>query len=176
MASETSYFLTYLNGPNQGQKVGLDPEKPELTLGRSPDVDLSIDNKNISRKHIKFKQDIDGVWAEDLKSKNGVWINGVKITDPVLLHDADEIQLGDLKLSFIDSNAAILKSLSALPAFAEPVSEKPAEEALKEVKKPIVAAGPPPTPPSPWLDYAYVGLMGVVVLGLLLGALLWLRG
>ena len=168
------YFLNYLNGPNQGQKISLDLSKPELTLGRSEQVDVSIDNQNISRKHVQFKQDIDGVWVEDLKSKNGVLINGQKITEPVLLKDADEIQLGDLKLSFTDSNAALMKSLSALPAFAPPEPEKPAEPATQAAPEKPAVPTPPPPPPKPWLDYLYIGLMGVVVLGLLVGAALWL--
>ncbi len=165
-----SVELIYLNGPMESQKISLDPQKPELTLGRSHEVDIVIDNKNISRKHCKLKQDIDGVWIEDLKSKNGVWVNGTRITEPQLLKDSDEIDLGDLKLKFTDSNAAILKRLSVLPAFQEPVPAKPQPSEAPET--PSVA---PPPPPSPWLDYVYMGLMGLVVLGLLIGAVLWLR-
>lgn len=166
--------FTYLNGPNEGQKIELDPKKPELILGRSHDVDLSIDNKNISRKHAKIKQDIDGVWIEDLKSKNGIFVNAHKITEPVLLNDSDEIGLGDLKLRFTDSNAAILKRLSILPAFAEPEPLTPnPEPTQKEPEVPAVPL-PPPPPPSPALDYIYMGLLALVVIGLIIGALLWL--
>lgn len=163
--------FTYLNGPNEGKVLELDPKKPELILGRSHDVDISIDNKNISRKHAKIKQDIDGVWIEDLKSKNGIFINGHKITEPVLLNDSDEIDLGDLKLKFTDSNAAMLKRLSVLPAFAEAVPTPKLEPAKEEPKIPVA---PPPPPPSPVLDYVYMGLMALVVIGLVIGALLWL--
>lgn len=164
--------LTYLTGPNEGQKIALDPQKPELILGRSGDADISIDNKNISRKHVKFKQDVDGVWIEDLNSKNGVFVNGHKIIAPVMLNDSDEIELGDIKLQFSDSNAAMLKRLSILPAFQEPAQvtpEQPAEEAPK------TPATPPPPPPSPIPDYIFIGLMVLVALGLLIGALLWVN-
>src|SRR3989338_7684438 len=175
------YFLSYINGPEQGQKIKLDLSKPELTLGRSPQVDVSIQNQNISRKHVKFKQDIDGVWVEDLNSKNGVLVNGKKVTEPTLLKDSDEIQLGDLKLSFTDTNAALMKSLGALPAFAPPEPEKPApEESDPEPDiKAQQAADPPALPhpaPKPWLDYVYIGLMGIVVLGILIGAAVWMWG
>jgi pSer/pThr/pTyr-binding forkhead associated (FHA) protein len=164
--------LTYLTGPNEGQTLLLDPKKPELILGRSSDVDICIDNKNISRKHAKFKQDIDGVWIEDLKSKNGVFVNGRKITEPVLLDDSNEIELGDIKLKFSDSNAAMLKRLSILPAFGEPAAETP-EQTVEEAPKP--SAAPPLPPPSPVPDYIFIGLMVLVVLGLIIGALLWVN-
>lgn len=163
--------LTYLSGPHEGQIIALDPKKTELILGRSSDVDISIDNKNISRKHAKLKQDIDGIWIEDLKSKNGILVNGHKITAPVLLNDSDEIELGDIKLLFSDSNAAMLKRLSILPAFSEPAAETP-EQAEETPKAP---AAPMPPPPSPMPDYIFMGLMALVVLGLIIGALLWVN-
>ncbi|MEI6806796.1 MAG: FHA domain-containing protein [Myxococcaceae bacterium] len=163
--------LTYLNGPDEGQKITLDSQKSEFIIGRSPTVEFAIDNKNISRKHCKLKQDIDGVWIEDLKSKNGVKVNQKKITEPVLLNDNDEIELGDLKLLFTDSNAAILKRLSVLPAFAEPEA---APEAKPDSEEPKVPSEPLAPPHSPVLDYVYMGLMALVVIGLAIGALLWL--
>lgn len=166
--------LIYLSGPSEGQIINLDGQKPELVLGRSHDVDISIDNKNISRKHAKFKQDIDGVWVEDLKSKNGVFVNGKKITEPVLLNDSDEIDLGDLKLKFTDSNAAMLKRLSILPAFGEPPSATPEQPSEQPPEQPKAAPAPPLKLPSPATDYIFMGLMALVVLGLLIGALLWL--
>lgn len=163
--------LIYQNGPNEGQVINLEGEKPERVLGRSPDVDIPIDNKNISRQHAKLKQDIDGVWIEDLKSKNGVFVNGKRITEPVLLTDSDEISLGDLKFKFTDSNAAMLKRLSILPAFGEPPSQTPEQPAAEEPKAP---PAPPLKAPSPTTDYIFIGLMVAVVLGLIIGALLWL--
>lgn len=189
------YHLSYLNGPRQGQKLNLDPQKPEIILGRSKDVDILIENKNISRKHAKFKQDIDGVWVEDLKSKNGVSVNEQKITESVLLKDGDVISLGDLKLSFVDSNAALIQRLSIVPAFQEANPEvspessntpefpsepsEPSEESsLEESSEPVSAASVEPTPKklltsSSWPDYIYMGLMALVLLGLIVVALFW---
>ncbi|MES2504142.1 MAG: FHA domain-containing protein [Myxococcota bacterium] len=170
------YYLIYLNGPLSGQKIALDPKKPELIIGRSAEADIVIDSKNVSRKQAKIKQDVDGVWIEDLGSKNGTLLKDEPINAPTLLQDADEIRLGDLKLGFVDSNAAILKRLSIMPAFQDqnppetpaPASEEPAAEAS--------APKPAPVESSPWIDYAYIGLMTLVVIGLMVGAWFWLRG
>lgn len=172
ISSEPTYFV-FLNGPTSGQKLILDPQKSELILGRSPESDIVIDNKNISRKHAKLKQDIDGVWLEDLSSKNGVLVNDQKILAPVLLKDSDQIQLGDLKLELVDTNAALLKRLSVVPAFNPPESESPPPTSTPE--QPTL----PPQPvkqPSHMIDYLYMGLMSLIVIGLLVGAYVWVRG
>lgn len=169
-----SLDLTYLDGPLEGQKIPIEPDHPELILGRSPGCQIVIDSKNISRKHCKLKQDIDGIWIEDLASKNGVFINGKQIIASTLLSDSDEIQIGDIRLRFSDSNAAILKRLNSVPAFGEAQAQAEPAETLKEeqaVETPEPAELPPP--PSPVLDYIFIGLMGIIIIGLIIGALLW---
>ena len=165
--SQTTYFI-YQNGPLAGQKVYLDSAKPEIIIGRGPDATWQIDDKNISRKHAKIKQDIDGIWLADLESKNGVWLNEQRLSAPAQLKDADVIGLGDLKLSFVDANAALLNRLSTVPAFQE---EEPAPKPATYTAPTIL----PPAQPSPWIDYAYMLLMGAVVIGLIAGAILWAR-
>jgi pSer/pThr/pTyr-binding forkhead associated (FHA) protein len=168
--SQSTYFI-YQNGPMAGQKVQLDSSKPELIIGRGPEANWQIDDKNISRKHAKIKQDIDGIWIEDLSSKNGTWLNGQQLSAAAQLKDADVIGLGDLKLTFVDANAALLNRLSTVPAFQE---EEP-------VKTPAPEPNNPTTPPtkipesSHWIDYAYMILMGIVLIGLVVGAILWAR-
>ncbi len=168
-ATQSTYFI-YQNGPMAGQKVQLDSAKPELIIGRGPEATWQIDDKNISRKHAKIKQDIDGIWLEDLGSKNGTWLNERQLSAPAQLKDADIIGLGDLKLTFVDSNAALLNRLSTVPAFYEE------PEAQPEIQQ-NAPTTPPPKPPEPshWIDYTYMILMGVVLLGLVIGAILWMR-
>jgi len=51
-----------------------------LTVGRSPQNDIVIDNKNVSSNHARFKILISEIILEDVGSTNGTYVNGEKIT------------------------------------------------------------------------------------------------
>ncbi|MBH1988685.1 MAG: FHA domain-containing protein [Myxococcaceae bacterium] len=163
--------LTITDGPSQGFVFELAAKQSEIFIGREKSCTLVLDSKSVSRKHALIRQDIDGVWLEDLKSKNGVWLNGSKISKPALLQDEAQIQMGDIHLRFSDSNAAILKKLSTVPAFHEAeTADSSSSIANSNV---LLEDSTPQSMPSPWLDYVYIGSMVVVVAGLIVGALLW---
>lgn len=64
-----------------------------LILGREPNCDISIPNRQVSRRHAKIIPSEDGVILEDLRSKNGTHRNGKPISGPVLLADGDVIHI-----------------------------------------------------------------------------------
>jgi hypothetical protein len=69
-------------------------------LGRDPRVDISIDDKGISRKHLEFKiQDNGQVVVSDLGSTNGLYVEGHH-TPAALLQDGNLITVGRTKLYF----------------------------------------------------------------------------
>jgi len=65
--------------------------KNEITfVGRSPDNDIRIKDKSISRKHLKIARKGDNFLIEDLKSQNGTFIDG----DAVIPGDEFEVEEG----------------------------------------------------------------------------------
>jgi len=70
-----------------------------LIIGRTPDNDLRIKSKFVSRHHAHIITDFQQSTIEDLNSTNGMFLGG----HPVKRHqlaDADEIQLGKHKLIY----------------------------------------------------------------------------
>ena len=66
--------LHVLNGPEMGQAFEL---KDALTyVGRSEDNDIRIENKIVSRRHLKIVQRENRFFVTDLKSENGTFIGG----------------------------------------------------------------------------------------------------
>lgn len=63
-----------------------------LILGRSNDCDIVIDNSGVSKRHAKISLKNNVLTLEDLKSRNGTFINGLRIRQR-------NIQSGD-KISF----------------------------------------------------------------------------
>jgi len=77
-----------------------------ITLGRSPDCDISIPVRWISRQHAILRYQKRQFVLEDAGSKNGVFVNGQRVLKPRALVDGDLIQLAPgLDLIYVDSEA-----------------------------------------------------------------------
>ncbi|MEE8423885.1 MAG: FHA domain-containing protein [Thermodesulfobacteriota bacterium] len=86
------------------EEVSLDA-KTTVTLGRDPSNKIRLDNLLVSRFHAKiYKQGLP-FYIEDLKSKNGVFINGKKITWKQGLNHRDEIMIGKHTVVFMESQS-----------------------------------------------------------------------
>jgi diguanylate cyclase (GGDEF)-like protein len=73
----------------------------EITLGRSPDNDISLELAGISRQHLKIFVTDTSVVLQDLGSRNGTYLNNKKVESPEELKKGDIIKLGSTALKFI---------------------------------------------------------------------------
>ena len=64
-----------------------------LIIGRSPDIDVVINDTNTSRRHAEVWRTSEGIAIRDLQSTNGTYVNGHKIT-AVSLSPRDDITVG----------------------------------------------------------------------------------
>lgn len=88
--------LTILEGPDAGRKVEFD--SGTVTLGRTDEADITIPHASISRRHASLTYQA-GAWQlEDLGSQNGVFVNGQRISSPVLLRQDTDFVLGNIKV------------------------------------------------------------------------------
>ena len=72
-----------------------------MTIGRSPECDLFLDDITVSRIHAVLISHDSGISIEDQKSLNGTFVNR-KLVDKVELEDADEIRVGRYRLTFLN--------------------------------------------------------------------------
>jgi DNA-binding winged helix-turn-helix (wHTH) protein len=79
---------------------------PELILGREPGLPGTIDDASVSRRHAHLRWDGTAVVLTDLGSKNGTFVKGVRVSEPVALEDGDEIRLGLVSFVYRASRAA----------------------------------------------------------------------
>lgn len=71
------------------------PRQPRpLTLGRSRRCDCQIADRTVSRWHAKLEFTDGSWWLRDAGSRNGTWVNGWRVTEPVEVREGDEITLG----------------------------------------------------------------------------------
>jgi len=73
-----------------------------VTIGRSPESSIFLDDVTVSRKHASIEKSGIGFTFKDSGSLNGSYVNNESVTEKVLL-SGDEIQIGKFHLLFIGS-------------------------------------------------------------------------
>jgi hypothetical protein len=77
-----------------------------LTIGRSEDNHLRLDDPYVSRHHALVRARGNMVLVEDNGSSAGVYVNGRRIDRPTSLQPGDVVRLGRLDLQFLADQAA----------------------------------------------------------------------
>jgi len=72
-----------------------------LVIGRTPDNDLQIDSKFISRHHCQIVTQADSCLIEDLNSTNGIYVQSKRVRR-YNLNDGDVVQVGQHEIMYID--------------------------------------------------------------------------
>ena len=86
--------LTVTSGPASGVRIDVDDS---VTIGRE-DTDLVLDDAEVSRRHAQIRAVEGGLVIEDLGSRNGVRVDGLRITAPTRVHDGAILKLGQTTL------------------------------------------------------------------------------
>ena len=99
-------------GPLENQRWAINSN---VTLGRDPECDIVIPDRQVSRFHARLTPSQEGITIEDLGSKNGTYWNQKLIDEPHLLQDGDIVQVALAQaFAFISSDATLPLDLSKL--------------------------------------------------------------
>lgn len=95
-------YLTAINADGMpGYSYGLRDD--ENLIGRDPKqciVDIPEELRStVSRRHARLIRSIEGVFLEDLGSRNGTYLNGQRVIRPVLLQAGQVVTLGNPEFS-----------------------------------------------------------------------------
>ncbi len=74
-------------------------EKKRITIGRTPDNDIVLDNRGVSRRHAQIEFGDDQAVIIDNESLNGTFVNSRRISEEVLKEN-DSITIGKFSLVF----------------------------------------------------------------------------
>jgi pSer/pThr/pTyr-binding forkhead associated (FHA) protein len=69
---------------HKGEEIGRRRLEGPVTIGRSPDCDVSLHDHLLSRHHCRLAPSDDGWVLTDLGSKNGTIVHGKPVTQHVL--------------------------------------------------------------------------------------------
>jgi len=141
MQGNDNFRLVVRRGPQPNQTYDLN--KDIITVGRDITNDITINDPECSRHHMRFTRGAGGFTLEDLGSTNGTFVNGQRLTGAKPLSNGDMIGLGE---------TVTLGYELARGGAGATVSSAPPQE-------PITAANPmrqqaPPVQPPPQQSYS----------------------
>lgn len=73
--------------------------QPEIMLGRDSNCDLSVMDDTLSAHHARVTFHHGQWWLEDLKSRNGTFLNNQKLTTATVIITGDEFRCGNTHFS-----------------------------------------------------------------------------
>lgn len=98
--------LVIREGQLSGQRWTIENE--EFLIGRGHDCQIVLPERQVSRHHVRIKQENNRYILHELGSKNGTYLNGNQISGTVTLTDGDEISIAlCVKIVFVGTEATI---------------------------------------------------------------------
>jgi uncharacterized protein DUF4388/FHA domain-containing protein len=97
VVKKTVAQLLVMGGEDAGTVIPL--IENEYLIGRQRDSQIRLTDLGISAHHARIFRGPDGYVVEDLKSRNGTWLNGTRIFHAIL-NSGDEIRVGGTDLRF----------------------------------------------------------------------------
>jgi pSer/pThr/pTyr-binding forkhead associated (FHA) protein len=71
-----------------------------ILVGRAPSADVRIDDPRVSRLHARIEMREDGVYVEDLGSRNGTLVDGTPVVSSRQLAHGAELTIGTASIIF----------------------------------------------------------------------------
>ena len=93
--------IVVMAGPSQGRSFPLEMSRL-LSVGRDDQCSIQLVDEQVSRRHlqIRFDPDEDRHYAVDMRSANGVFVNGGRVTEDRPLEEGDIILIGQSELRY----------------------------------------------------------------------------
>jgi hypothetical protein len=153
-----SFKLSVRQGPRPNLVFELDADS--YAIGREAGNEIVIEDPQVSRRHAQLTRQGDSYIIEDIGSTNGTYVNGKRVTAPVLLSDGDMVGLADTVVLAVQAPSAAGQDATVVgdaayytpptqPAFTPPKVQQP-------VQTPPAARQPAYTPPPEYVEPATV--------------------
>jgi hypothetical protein len=157
-----SFKLSVRQGPRPNLVFELDGDS--YTIGREAGTEIVIEDPQVSRRHATLTRQGTSYLIEDIGSTNGTYVNGRRVTAPVLLSNGDMIGLADTIVLAVQApqtvgdDATVVSDVAhydaahytppTQPAFTPPKVQQPVQAPL--TTRPAAYTPPPQyVPPQP---------------------------
>jgi pSer/pThr/pTyr-binding forkhead associated (FHA) protein len=161
--------LLVRSGALKGRRLAV--KVPVVNIGRADFNDVVISDPSVSTSHAKLQRR-DDIWMlSDLGSTNGTFVEGERLSGEVPLGPGTTVKFGDVAVLFepLDANVPVRRSsgtqvqTATIPrADVDAGPPGPAETGARP-RRPIRAAAPKPSGPSPILIAVVLVVIGAAV-------------
>lgn len=100
MPAPVAVLVGPYNGDASGAVATPHPLGESTYIGRAEDVQIRVQRPSVSRQHAIVCSGPTGFTIRDLRSQNGTYINGERITAEQPLQDGDRVTFGDAEFVF----------------------------------------------------------------------------
>jgi len=99
VSTEGGALVVRTGGGRAGETFPIEGER--VSIGRSPEASVFLDDVTVSRNHALLVRRRDGLYIDDLGSLNGTYVNRRRI-ESHKLQNGDELQVGKYKLTYLE--------------------------------------------------------------------------
>lgn len=145
MQGNDSFRLVVRRGPQPNQVHDL--TKDIVTLGRDITNDITINDPEVSRHHMRLTRGAGGYTLEDLGSTNGTFVNGQRLTGARPLRGGDMIGLGE--------TVTLAYEAAAVGGYVEDLPGQTAPSQPMRQQAPGASVYPQPAQPQPAAQPVY---------------------
>ena len=108
-------------------------DKTEVLIGRVKGNDIVLGKSNISKRHSRIVVKDGKIILIDLKSTNGTFVNGEKITGPHVMQEGDKIFIGDFTIEVRETGGGAAMGSSAGAPSMQPFPSGPSAVSLPSI-------------------------------------------
>jgi len=149
--------LKLLIQDDEGRKTLVPFSRDEITIGREDGNTIRLTERNVSRRHARLFRHSTQIFIEDLKSHNGIHVNGRRIRGQAVIRKGDIIAIGDYDILLEGSPSTPplppqrkTEPLAALQTSPPALEQLPPQDALPQ--QPLLELFPPDETLPPFLE------------------------
>jgi len=128
----TNPLLIVTAGLRKGTQLEIDSKG--IRIGRDPDNELFLDDPEVSRHHARVILHNGNVWVQDAGSRNGIFVNGNRVSGHKQISPGAEIQIGTheflVQLPSIAQDSSISVDLGSISGGKATVSSGPPKKMI----------------------------------------------
>ncbi len=111
-------YVVVVDGPKTGTRFPL--KDGSNIIGRAPGCEVRFEDQSVSRQHSEILRSQNTWMVKDLGSKNGTFVNGNPVTDPVMIGHKDVVKTGIYQLRLITQPIPLEQELTLPPELSQP--------------------------------------------------------
>ena len=111
-------YVVVVDGPKTGTRFPL--KDGSNIIGRAPGCEVRFEDQSVSRQHTEILRSQNTWMVKDLGSKNGTFVNGNPVTDPVMIGHKDVVKTGIYQLRLITQPTTLEQELTLPPELSQP--------------------------------------------------------